>query len=1001
MGENSRVIADIRLDVVICDAANVDTGVVVAKDDSGAELLELGRVEERYSPGDRLRIESPDCLLRRRQMGVEISRAPIVDNDGVHPLRMGRGEVFLKAGRYPLRVDWFNALHGKGLEVTCQAPGQSIKPIPDALLWRGGNATSATNLSHGLNAECYEGNWEIVPDFDLLQPTRIGVTNNFNLRFGTCDDLVGLRFTGYFEAPVDGSYTFGVASDDGALLFLKNVRVPVTKIGKAEIPVPQRCFIDEPMNGMDERHWAALEGRVNFISRVGKGVAFELKSDAGSIWVTMADADEIDPNALLNSYVRVVGLGRSVLTSDGRLVLGRLAMACAREITILENAPNAARSASSLTAVGQVQSLRIDEAKQELPVRIRGVITSVSVPYWMSVQDGTRGIFVKLGTVTNFVAVSGKSCEIIGKTGAGDFAPVVVADRVIPLGDGRLPIPARPTWNELINGSMDVQWVEFQGLVTAVRTNQLTLLLPEGHLDVQLDGYHESELNPFEKTVVRIRGVFFAVWKTDTRTVQVGTVEMRNASINVDTPAPADPFDVPVKRPRDLFLFDPQATAFQRIKVRGQVVLAEPKRIFMMEADSGMSILPVEAAQLGPGDVIEAVGYPDISGAAPRLREAIVRKISEAPLPKPRPLAESDFKREGIDSTLVTIEGKLMGMHFERDSRVLEMSAYGNLFLARFRPQTNSNSLLQPGSRLALTGVYLRQGGGLQDGEHGTFELLLNSPASVAVISEPPWWTPQRLLTIVGILLVGLALAAIWISLLRRQVELRTRQLHREIREREIAERQRALETERSRIARDLHDDLGSSLTEIGVLASTGQRPHHGMDLQGLFNAIAAKARGLIAALDVIVWAVDPEDNSLQSVADYLSGFAGEYLANSTISCRFKIPVSFPPLMLDGRVRHDLLLTVKETLNNIVRHGIASEVEFKMAVIGEALEIEIADNGKGFDPATARAGSGLKNLSTRLMNHGGGCQVESIIGKGTTVTIHLPLSGAAKSPVMS
>jgi signal transduction histidine kinase len=146
----------------------------------------------------------------------------------------------------------------------------------------------------------------------------------------------------------------------------------------------------------------------------------------------------------------------------------------------------------------------------------------------------------------------------------------------------------------------------------------------------------------------------------------------------------------------------------------------------------------------------------------------------------------------------------------------------------------------------------------------------------------------------------------------------------------------------------------------------------------------------------VIVWAVDPDDNSLQSVADYLSGFAGDYLSHTPINCRFKIPVSFPSLMLDGRVRHDLLLTVKETLNNVVRHGSASEVEFKMGVVDKNLEIVIADNGKGFDPATARPGSGLKNLSTRLTTHGGDCRVESALGKGTTITIRLPLLDAAR-----
>ena len=176
------------------------------------------------------------------------------------------------------------------------------------------------------------------------------------------------------------------------------------------------------------------------------------------------------------------------------------------------------------------------------------------------------------------------------------------------------------------------------------------------------------------------------------------------------------------------------------------------------------------------------------------------------------------------------------------------------------------------------------------------------------------------------------------------------------IRERERAEREHAIEAERSRIARDLHDDLGSSLTEIGVLASTGQRHPDNGEPGGLFRDIAFKARGLVAALDVIVWAVDPEDNSLQSVADYLSGFVQDFLTHSGLSCRFKVPVSLPAVILDGQVRHGLVMAVKESLNNIVKHAEATEIEFSLAASNQVLQIVITDNGKGFDLSSGRDG---------------------------------------------
>jgi signal transduction histidine kinase len=226
---------------------------------------------------------------------------------------------------------------------------------------------------------------------------------------------------------------------------------------------------------------------------------------------------------------------------------------------------------------------------------------------------------------------------------------------------------------------------------------------------------------------------------------------------------------------------------------------------------------------------------------------------------------------------------------------------------------------------------------------------------------------------------------------LRRQVEQRTVLLQHEIRERERAERQHALEAERSRIARDLHDDLGSSLTEIGALASKGWRnPPGGENAPGLFRSIGEKARGLIAALDVIVWAVDPEQNTLQSLADYLGSYAEEYMANAGIACRFKIPAALPPVTLDGRERHDLFLAIKESLHNIVQHSRATEVEFHLAVTGAALEIIIADNGCGFVPGVSE-GHGLKNLLARMERMGGHCEVLSQPKRGTQVKMFLPL----------
>jgi signal transduction histidine kinase len=999
-----RVFRSVKLEVTVCAASRPEIGVLIVQDDSGVELLEMGDFGQEVHPGERIRIQGYYCLLRKRDMGIEISAAPIVDNDGIHMRRTWGGETILKAGQNPMRLEWFNHLREFNLEVLCSVSNAPFQSLGSSNLWHAVvDESGRTNFLPGLLAVDYEGYWEMIPDFNLLQSAKAGIVTNFDLGFRTHDEMVGIRYTGFFMAPYDGRYQFRTRSDDGSLLFFGKPELPIIRAGLTNVPIATRGFYGDAMGSLSERRWLTIGGRVGFISKKGRGLKFELRSDQNVILVEVADAADLDPLRLRNAQVKVTGVGRGVLTVSHHVIFEKLMVASSRDIELVEKTFSSQPPLAEVS-INQVQSLPLEEARRALPVRVRGMVTDArNSPFdrRMSIQDETRGIFVNLNSITNTYVAFAEFLEVEGHSGAGDFAPIIIADKVTILGDGRLPEPARPTWTELLNGSMDVQWAELQGLVTDVQSNKVSLLLQEGRLEVLMDGYFESQLKSFEKNVARIRGVLYAMWNAETREVRVGSVMMRNATISVDAPAPGDSFDAVVKTPRELRLFDAQATAFRRVKVRGQIVYADATQIFLIDGGVGLRLLPSEKTDLHPGDLVEAVGYPDIGRTTLLLREVILRKTGEATLPAARITKESELAQNNLDSTRISVEGKLLGWHLEQGAPVFEMQSGQHLYLARLAPGTSRQVSLRVGSRLALKGVCVERGRnqGPNTGAE-SFDLLVNSPAGIVVLSQPSWWTLQRLLIVVGILLVVLAFTAIWIGQLRRLVEQRTTQLQREIRERERVERQHALEAERSRIARDLHDDLGSSLTEISVLANTGQRPGPGETSHPkLFHAIAGKARSLIAALDVIVWAVDPEDDSLQSLGDYLTGYAEEFFSHTNISCRFKVPVAFPQITLDGRVRHDLLLAVKETLNNIVRHAEATEVEFCMTVAGGDLEIGIADNGTGFEGSGD--GRGLKNLSARLLKLGGTCVVESCLGGGTTVKIRLSLAspvGTKASP---
>ena len=991
-----KVFRDVRLEVTVCAASRPQAGVLIVQDATGVELLELGGLERKLRPGEQVRIEGVNCCLRRRDMGVEISSRMAVDNDGVHIRRTWGGRATLKAGLNPFRLEWFNNLREFNLELTYALGDAPQQPAEASNFWHAvvAQPSGGTNYLPGLLAEDYEGYWEQMPNFNLLQAVKTGIVTNVNVGFRSRDEAVGIRFTGYFNVPKAGAYLFRLRSDDGSLLFLGEPEQLVSAAGFTNAPVPAVVNFGAALDNLSERRWITISGQVNFVTPKDGGLEFELRSGRDDLRVQVADATGLDVTHLQNARLQVTGAGRGVLLPSGLVVLGTVFVAGTEGIVRLEAAA-VGQPALPIRSIDAVQSLPLAEAKRALPVHVRGVVTdSKSAIYQrlMSIQDETRGIFVVVNSITNTLPAFGDYVEVQGHSGAGDFAPVIIADKITALGAGHLPESAKPTWTELLNGSMDVQWAEIQGLVTAVQSNTLSLLMPEGQMNVVMDGYDQADLTAYEKSVIRIRGVLYARWNAATREVRVGSVMMRNASVNVDEPAPAKAFGAVVKTPRELLLFDPQATAFRRVKVRGQIVYADETKLFLEADEAGLRLLPSGQNDVRAGDLVEAVGYPDISRTALLLRDAKVRKTGVAALPAPKILTKADWTQNYLDATRVRVQGRLLGWHLEQGATVLEMQSGSYLYLARLSPGAALLDPLRAGSRLELTGVYAGRGRTQNQGaEAETFELLLNSPADVVVLSQPPWWTLPRLLILVGGLLLVLTFAAVWITQLRRLVEQRTGQLRNEIHEREKIEQQHALEAERSRIARDLHDDLGASLTEISVLASTGQRPkldEH--NHTSLFQAIAGKARSLIAALDVIVWAVDPEDNSLQSFADYVTSYAEDFFSPTNMACRFKVPVAFPQMVLAGRVRHDLLMVIKEAFNNIVRHAEATEVELRLAVEAGGLAMDVTDNGKGF--ADAGGGHGLKNLPARLTKLGGTCVVESRTGGGTTVRIRLPLA---------
>jgi signal transduction histidine kinase/ligand-binding sensor domain-containing protein len=253
------------------------------------------------------------------------------------------------------------------------------------------------------------------------------------------------------------------------------------------------------------------------------------------------------------------------------------------------------------------------------------------------------------------------------------------------------------------------------------------------------------------------------------------------------------------------------------------------------------------------------------------------------------------------------------------------------------------------------------------------------SGASVALTVLRPLWQEWWFLSLAAVCLTGSAGGAIRV-VVKRKMQRRLAQL----------ERERVLEQERARIAQDLHDDLGSSLTRISLLSGLAQEDKNNAgQVEIHVNKISQSAAQTLRALEEIVWAIRPGSDSLQSLVEYIAHFANELFEGDGVRCRLDLPADLPSRPLPPEMRHSIFLVVKEALTNSLKHSGAREVRVQAKVVDDDLEIVVQDDGKGFDPRGPSRGNGLGNMRRRAQAMGGSVAIESRPGQGTTVRLLL------------
>src|SRR5208337_1025834 len=182
---------------------------------------------------------------------------------------------------------------------------------------------------------------------------------------------------------------------------------------------------------------------------------------------------------------------------------------------------------------------------------------------------------------------------------------------------------------------------------------------------------------------------------------------------------------------------------------------------------------------------------------------------------------------------------------------------------------------------------------------------------SLAITVLPYFWQTEWFMALVVLTTLGGVAGSVRYAV-RRKLQRRIDRI----------ERERAIEVERGRIANDIHDDLGAGLTEIVILSELAQNPGDSHDaVQTDVRKVTDKARALARSLDEIVWAVNPENDTLDNFVSYACNFAQDYLQLAKIRCRLAVPSSLPEIPLTADIRHNLFMVLKEALNNMVKHA--------------------------------------------------------------------------------
>ncbi len=483
-------------------------------------------------------------------------------------------------------------------------------------------------------------------------------------------------------------------------------------------------------------------------------------------------------------------------------------------------------------------------------MRVEGVVTYVD-PAWslLFVQDVEEGIFVQMRGLPIEVRV-GDRVAVEGRAAPGDFAPIIDAPRVTRLGEGRLPVPARPSFQELLTGDWDSQVIELDGVVRGIhapseaKDRHLLFDVAVGTWRViaQLPGTWSGPLpEHLVDAKVRIRGVAGTLFNHRRQLVGLQLFIPSLDMVTTVAPSRPDAFAAPVHAIASLNRWVSRHGLGRRVRVRGEVTWANGRQVYVRDTSGSIAVTLWKPATLPTGQHVDVAGFVAAGTYSPTLEDAVVQQSqSSVATAAAVGVSAAELLSGQHDAGLVTMDAEVVNQVGDPD-RLLVLKT-GDLVFTASGPATGELETFEPGTLVSVTGVCRVQVDPLDSPRVPRgFQLLLRTPDDVRLVRRAAL-SPRRTVQALGLLFTMVLAGLAWIVGLRRRVSQQTQDL------REQLDRERALEAQYRELVATANDlvvtcDADARVTSIN---EAGQR----LTGQNVEAAIGRPLRELVAPAD-------------------------------------------------------------------------------------------------------------------------------------------------------